>query len=86
MYFLKGFAVLFALIISEIDVHAQVRVSGLSALGGGVDRSAAPRFGVEYVLPEVHKWYAPRHLFETYSDPWYVREIRGTRRETIAAT
>ena len=34
MYFLKGFAVLFALIISEIDVHAQVRVSGLSALEG----------------------------------------------------
>jgi len=74
MYFLKGIAVLFALIISEIDVHAQVRVSGLSALGGGVDRGAAPRFGVEYVLPEMHKWYAPRHLFETYSDPWYVRD------------
>ena len=56
MYFLNGIAVLFALIISGIDVHAQVRVSSLSALGGGVDRGAAPSFGVEYVLPEVVEW------------------------------
>ena len=44
------------------------------ALGGGLDDAYTPRFSVEYALPEIHKWYAPRHLFETYSQPWYVRE------------
>ena len=31
-------------------------------------------FGVEFVLPELHKWYSPRNLFETYTRPWYVRD------------
>ncbi len=74
MTVLGCFGIFAALILSELDVHAQVRVSGLSALGGGIDPGATPRFGVEYILPEVHKWYAPRHIFETYSDPWYVRD------------
>ena len=74
MSVLKCLGIFAALILSELDVHAQVRVSGLSALGGGIDPGATPRFGVEYTLPEVHKWYAPRHIFETYSDPWYVRD------------
>ena len=41
---------------------------GLGALGA--DR-LYPRYELEYVEPQVHKWYAPRHLQETYWQPWY---------------
>lgn len=41
------------------------------ALGAlGAERSY-PSFELEYVEPQVHKWYAPRHLQETYWQPWY---------------
>ena len=38
---------------------------------GGLGGSYHPRFGVQFVSPQVHKWYAPRHLQETYWRPWY---------------
>lgn len=56
-----------------LSTQAQVSTTGRPSLGGGYS-GVAPRFDVEYILPEVHKWYGPRHLFETYDDPWYVRD------------
>ena len=35
------------------------------------ERALFPRFESEYVSPQVHKWYSPRHLLETYWQPWY---------------
>jgi hypothetical protein len=29
------------------------------------------RFELEYLEPQLHKWYEPRHLPETYWQPWY---------------
>jgi hypothetical protein len=45
-------------------------------LGAGLEERAFPRFEPEYALPEVHRWYEPRHLFETYARPWYGVETR----------
>ena len=56
------------------EVQAQYRSPGRAALGGGLGEDMGPRFGAEYILPEIHKWYAPRHLFETYTQPWYRQE------------
>ena len=30
-----------------------------------------PHFEIEYVMPRMHRWYAPRHLAESYMQPWY---------------
>ena len=30
-----------------------------------------PHFELEYVTPRMHRWYAPRHLAESYMQPWY---------------
>mgnify|MGYP006136709635 CR=1 FL=1 len=46
--------------------HAQE----LSANRIGVDPTYN-RFELEYLEPQVHKWYEPRHLPETYWQPWY---------------
>ncbi|MEW6751657.1 MAG: hypothetical protein AB1505_11885 [Candidatus Latescibacterota bacterium] len=35
-----------------------------------------PTFEMEYVVPEVHKYYAPAHLLESYTRPWYAVETR----------
>ena len=45
----------------------------LGATGGS---ASFPRFEIEYVSPQIHKWYAPRHLLETDLAPWY---LAGTR-------
>ncbi len=38
-----------------------------------------PRFELEYVQPQLHKWYAPRQLAETYWQPWYATETQYAR-------
>ncbi len=48
-------------------------------LGRAVDHPSAPGFGLERIAPEVHKWYAPRHLAESYARPWYVTDARYAR-------
>ena len=30
-----------------------------------------PHFELEYITPRMHRWYAPRHLVESYMQPWY---------------
>ena len=40
----------------------------------GSTGEVGPSFGGDYVLPELHKWYGPRQLRETYAQPWYTRE------------
>ena len=30
-----------------------------------------PHFELEYAVPRMHRWYAPRHLAESYMQPWY---------------
>ena len=34
---------------------------------------------MEYVSPSLHKWYAPRHLPETYMGPWYAQSTNYAR-------
>jgi hypothetical protein len=36
----------------------------------GTPRSVTPRFELDYVTPQVHRWYGARHLPETYWQPW----------------
>ncbi|MCC7264301.1 MAG: hypothetical protein IT369_17460, partial [Candidatus Latescibacteria bacterium] len=35
------------------------------------DTPATQRFGVDQIQPQVHRWYAPRHLLEGQLQPWY---------------
>ncbi len=42
----------------------------------GTERATVPRFEMEYVAPQVHKWYAPRHLAESYWHPWHATDAR----------
>jgi len=69
------FAFFCVLLLGVQNGQAQFRSPGRAALGGGLNESIGPRFGSEYILPELHKWYAPRHLFETYAQPWYAQEV-----------
>ena len=56
-------------------VVGQYQTTSQTALGGGslVGRDG-PRFGLEFTMPELHKWYGPRQLYETYAQPWYARD------------
>ena len=38
-------------------------------------------FEMEYVSPSLHKWYAPRHLPETYMGPWYAQSTNYARED-----
>jgi len=40
---------------------------------------AALGFEMEYVRPELHRWYLPRNQFETYAKPWYIADTRYAR-------
>ncbi len=37
------------------------------------------RFELEYLEPQLHKWYEPRHLPETYWQPWYAAQTNYAR-------
>ncbi|MEE3234254.1 MAG: hypothetical protein VX294_08825 [Candidatus Latescibacterota bacterium] len=68
------------------SVRAQPSVLHRPTLAGGLSEINAQHFGVEFVLPELHKWYSPRNLFETYTRPWYVRDTNyadGTYRRYV---
>ena len=59
------------LLVGAPAAQAQDRMTewGLSGLAPG--KSVHPRFELEYLRPEVHRWYAPRNLVESYMRPWY---------------
>lgn len=57
------------------EAHAQGPERG--ALGVG--QVLYPRYEIEYIAPQVHKWYAPRHLQETYWQPWYQSQTNYAR-------
>ena len=40
-----------------------------------------PHFEIEYVTPRMHRWYAPRHLAESYMRPWYGGDRTSYARE-----
>ncbi|NKB68693.1 MAG: hypothetical protein GKR89_16640 [Candidatus Latescibacteria bacterium] len=53
---------------------ALVAVLVLVAGGGrafGQGEGAGPQFESMYAVPQLHKWYQPRQLPETYWQPWY---------------
>ncbi len=61
--------------LSAKSVSSQYLAAGRPVLGQtGSAGEVGPSFGVDYVLPELHKWYGPRQLRETYAQPWYTRE------------
>lgn len=37
------------------------------------------RFDLPQVAPEIHRWYAPRHLAESYLQPWYATDTQYAR-------
>jgi hypothetical protein len=47
----------------------------VNSIGGGraqlADSPITPRFRLDAVRPEVHKWYVPRHLPVTFDPTWY---------------
>ena len=45
----------------------------------GQPRLTAPRFEIDYITPELHKWYDPRNLLESYWQPWYTTNARYAR-------
>jgi hypothetical protein len=45
-------------------------------LSGPTQSSVSPRFEMDYVSPQLHKWYAPPHLLESYVQPWYAVDTR----------
>ena len=48
---------------------------GYTGLGGGraqlAETAITPRFELDAVRPEMHKWYVPRHLPVTFDPTWY---------------
>ena len=47
----------------------------LAPLGGGrLTGDGSAGFEMAYVAPQLHKWYGPRQLRETYAQPWYARD------------
>ena len=57
--------VLLALFVGE---SAKAQSANLGGLGAN---RFYPSYELEYIEPQVHKWYAPRNLQETYWQPWY---------------
>ena len=54
---------------------AQYQRPGRAILGGsGLVGEGSPRFGLDFAVPELHKWYGPRQLHETYARPWYATD------------
>lgn len=47
--------------------------------GGLGEDPAALGFEMDYVRPELHRWYLPRHLPETYGNPWYIADTQYAR-------
>ena len=45
--------------------------SGWGSPGLSASERAVPHLKLEYVTPRMHRWYAPRHLAESYTRPWY---------------
>jgi len=69
----RRYELVFLLVVCwPIAIHAQDRVfdpgrwglAGINPFGQG--------FEMEYAAPALHKWYGPRHLAETYMEPWHV--------------
>ena len=60
---------LFTAVLCACPVPAQSPDRG--ALNAIEERALFPRFEIEYVSPQLHKWYSPRHLLETQWQPWY---------------
>ena len=58
---------------------AQVWDWDRESLGPPEASLVTPRFEIEYTVPQVHKWYAPRHLMESYARPWHAVEARYGR-------
>lgn len=67
-----GLAFAAALWLTPALAEAQPGVTGL---GGGRAQLApspiSPRFELDVVRPEIHKWYVPRHLPVTFDPTWY---------------
>ncbi|MEE3259320.1 MAG: hypothetical protein VX293_08915, partial [Candidatus Latescibacterota bacterium] len=40
----------------------------------GLTGDGIPRFESSFAVPQLHKWYGPRQLYETYAQPWYARD------------
>ncbi|MFH1570852.1 MAG: hypothetical protein ABIL09_22860 [Gemmatimonadota bacterium] len=56
-------------------VPGAAQAQATSGLGQGL----WPRYEMEYVRPEMHRWYGPAHLAETYASPWYQVDTRYDR-------
>ena len=67
------------LFLVHTTTHAQIRAVDRNLLGLPEYNIPAPRFAMEHVAPEIHKWYAPRHLAESYMRPWYITNTQHGR-------
>ena len=79
MWCIRYIALMGALLLVGNPARSQDRLTepGLSGMAPG--GTLYPRFEMEYVRPDVHKWYAPRSLTETYYRPWYVQDTQYAR-------
>ncbi|MBT4503441.1 MAG: hypothetical protein HOC74_37265 [Gemmatimonadetes bacterium] len=51
------------------------------SLGSPTDSPVAFHFDMEYAVPQVHKWYGPRHLLESNLRPWYAVDTRYAKEQ-----
>jgi hypothetical protein len=56
------------------DRFAQWGMQGLPSTS-----SVVPHFEMEYLSPQVHRWYAPRNLLESHMRPWYITDTNYAR-------
>ena len=56
------------------DRFAQWGMQGLPSTS-----SVVPHFEMEYISPQVHRWYAPRNLLESHMRPWYITDTNYAR-------
>ena len=80
MNVLKYIAFLLALLyFGTQSGTAQVRLEDWGLQGLPSTSPVVPHFEMEYVKPRMHRWYAPRHLLESYMRPWYVTDTHYAR-------
>ncbi len=61
------------LLVSAV-AQAQDRTLGLPR-----DSQIAPHYEVDYIAPQIHRWYAPLHLADLYNRPWQQVDTRYAR-------
>ncbi|MEW6754535.1 MAG: hypothetical protein AB1505_26665 [Candidatus Latescibacterota bacterium] len=72
-------ALLLLLLLAAGPGAAQDRVLMWGLSGTAPREDLYPRYELEFERPEMHKWYEPSNLVESYVRPWYITDMDYAR-------